>query len=152
MVQVRDFSALAPMLLVKDVDVALAFYENVLHFTVLAKSADKSGQTAFAEAVFSAGRAVPHQPQSPFMVMFARVNATTTTDKTWARIAEAGPRGRGLVHYVYVDDVDAFHDASVAAGGKPAVALMVTDWGDRIFSIDDPDGYRWTFATNVQPY
>ncbi|HEV8320311.1 MAG TPA: VOC family protein [Myxococcota bacterium] len=151
-VEVRHFSALAPLLLVKDVDVSLSFYENVLGFTVLGRSADESGLTAHAEAVFTAGRVVPAQPQGPFMLMFARVGAWASPDKTWARHVEAGPRGRGFIQYVYVDDVDAFHDAVVAAGAKPCVPLTETDWGDRCFSVDDPDGFRWTFATNVRPF
>jgi uncharacterized glyoxalase superfamily protein PhnB len=54
--------------------------------------------------------------------------------------------------YVYCKDVDALHARAGAAGAKVVQAPTDQFWGDRIAIIEDPDGYRWTFATNTGPF
>ena len=46
----------------------------------------------------------------------------------------------------YVDDVDAFHAAAVAAGLEPQFGPRDASWGERYFHITDPDGTEISFA------
>jgi uncharacterized glyoxalase superfamily protein PhnB len=54
-----------------------------------------------------------------------------------------------LTLYVYVPDVDALAARAQRAGAKMLQAPADQFWGDRIAVFKDPDGYHWTFATNV---
>ncbi len=57
--------------------------------------------------------------------------------------------GIGLSLYVYVADVDKHYAQAVAAGAQVLQVPADQFWGDRIACYLDPDGYHWTFATNV---
>ena len=54
-----------------------------------------------------------------------------------------------LTLYVYVPDVDALASRAERAGAKMLQRPGDQFWGDRIAVFKDPDGYHWTFATNV---
>jgi len=49
--------------------------------------------------------------------------------------------------YLYVNDVDSVFHKAVSAGATPLMPLMDGFWGDRIGSLSDPFGHRWTVAT-----
>ena len=51
--------------------------------------------------------------------------------------------------YMYVEDVDAFHAHAVANGAAEVAPPADQFWGDRMSVVKDPDGYQWSFATNV---
>jgi uncharacterized glyoxalase superfamily protein PhnB len=53
--------------------------------------------------------------------------------------------------YVYCPDVDAFTARARGAGAKILMEPADMFWGDRIVHLEDPDGYRWAFATNTGP-
>jgi len=55
-----------------------------------------------------------------------------------------GPSG---AIYLYVNDVDSVFHKAVSAGATPLMPLMDGFWGDRIGSLSDPFGHRWTVAT-----
>ncbi len=57
--------------------------------------------------------------------------------------------GIGLSLYVYVADVDKHYAQAAAAGAQVLQVPADQFWGDRIACYLDPDGYHWTFATNV---
>jgi len=52
--------------------------------------------------------------------------------------------GRGLLLIVHLDDVDAHHARTVAAGVEAAPPVD-KPYGPRAYDITDPWGYRWTF-------
>ena len=49
--------------------------------------------------------------------------------------------------YVVTDNPDALHDRAIAAGATLVRGLNDTDYGSREFSVQDPEGNRWTFGT-----
>ena len=51
---------------------------------------------------------------------------------------------------IYVDDVDAHHEAAVAAGAEIMEPPMDMFWGDRIYRAVDPEGHRWMFQQHVR--
>ena len=51
--------------------------------------------------------------------------------------------------YVYVPNVDALAARAERAGARMIQRPADQFWGDRIAVFKDPDGYHWTFATNV---
>ena len=48
--------------------------------------------------------------------------------------------------YIHVDDVDAHHRNPVAAGA----ATMDMFRGDRMYTVTDPEGHRWSFAQHTR--
>ena len=50
--------------------------------------------------------------------------------------------------YLYVTGVDAAVARAIAAGAKPAMPVTDMFWGDRIGSVEDPYGQKWTLATH----
>jgi PhnB protein len=60
--------------------------------------------------------------------------------------------GGGAELYVYVDDVDGYYERVVAAGTVPSRDIEDQFWGDRTFTVTDPDGYVTTFAQTVRAF
>jgi PhnB protein len=52
--------------------------------------------------------------------------------------------------YLYVKDVDAAVERALAAGAKPLMPVTDMFWGDRIGSVEDPYGQKWTLATHKE--
>jgi uncharacterized glyoxalase superfamily protein PhnB len=50
--------------------------------------------------------------------------------------------------YAYVEDVDAALRKAVAAGAKETMPVQDMFWGDRVGSVVDPYGHRWSLATH----
>jgi uncharacterized glyoxalase superfamily protein PhnB len=49
--------------------------------------------------------------------------------------------------YVVTDNPDVLHDRALAAGATLLRGLNDTDYGSREFSVQDPEGNRWSFGT-----
>lgn len=64
-------------------------------------------------------------------------------DATWST---SGPWGRFIL---WVDDVDALHDAFVAAGWTPSMTPSDAPWGERYFHIVDPAGHEVSIARRL---
>ena len=51
---------------------------------------------------------------------------------------------------IYVEDVDAAFARALAAGASQERAPADQFWGDRMGTLVDPFGHRWTLATHVE--
>jgi uncharacterized glyoxalase superfamily protein PhnB len=72
--------------------------------------------------------------------------------KYMATLAEEFQKNRpgvGIVVYVRVDDVDAYHAKLVAKGMKGLPPPKTQFYGIRDFGLEDPDGYRFLFYQAV---
>ena len=49
--------------------------------------------------------------------------------------------------YLVTDNPDVLHDRALAAGATLLRGLNDTDYGSREFSVQDPEGNRWSFGT-----
>ena len=64
-----------------------------------------------------------------------------------------GPNSRGgptASFMIYVADADAAYDKAVKAGAKADRPLKNEFWGDRIGTVIDPFGHKWSLATHVE--
>jgi uncharacterized glyoxalase superfamily protein PhnB len=62
-----------------------------------------------------------------------------------------GPQALGgtpVQFYVYVEDVDAAFKKAIAAGAKETMAVADMFWGDRMGTLADPFGHKWSLATH----
>ena len=68
-------------------------------------------------------------------------------------VGAVGPRrvgGSPVTIHVYVEDVDATHQAALDAGATETRAVENQFYGDRIGQFEDPFGHRWSIATHVE--
>jgi PhnB protein len=71
----------------------------------------------------------------------------------WPDMGALGPNRRGgatASFVIYGPDVDAAFDRAVKAGGKVEKPVNNQFWGDRMGTITDPFGHKWTLGTHVE--
>ena len=64
-----------------------------------------------------------------------------------------GPLNRGGATaslMIYVEDVDSAFARAIDAGGKEERPPADQFWGDRMGTLVDPFGHRWTLATHIE--
>lgn len=123
----------SPDLAVASIEDAVAFYRDVLGFTPQFSMAGPDGKLAHAEVCFGDGN-----------IMFDLLEMLP---------AEARANvGRGVDLYFNVGDVDidAFYERVRKAGATIDSEITDQFWGDRHFSIQDPNGYHLSFAKTIR--
>lgn len=121
-----------PLLAVKNIATSIAFYRDKLGWEVSADMKDQDGNTFFGivnlgEATFGLGTPPDAMPAAP---------------------------GAGVEFMVYVpdeQDIDTYY-ADVQGRGT-AIAKPIEDnyWGDRTFTVHDPDGYVIIVSKTTKP-
>jgi PhnB protein len=64
-----------------------------------------------------------------------------------------GPNSRGgttVGLVVYTDDVDSAFKTALEAGGTETMPVTNQFWGDRMGTLTDPFGHKWSIATHVE--
>ncbi|HOX72566.1 VOC family protein [Dokdonella sp.] len=64
-----------------------------------------------------------------------------------------GPNARGgptAAFMIYVEDADAAFARAIKAGARQDRAVEDQFWGDRMGSVFDPFGHKWSLATHVE--
>ncbi len=64
-----------------------------------------------------------------------------------------GPKARGGTSvglFIYADDVDTAFRKAIEVGGKETMPVENQFWGDRMGTLSDPFGHKWTLATTVE--
>ncbi len=52
--------------------------------------------------------------------------------------------------FMYVDDVDKHYQYAKEAGAPNITEPMDMFWGDRMYTVADPEGHHWSFATHIK--
>lgn len=71
----------------------------------------------------------------------------------WPEMNLRGPKARGGATaslMLYVDDVDAMFARALEAGAAVEKAPENQFWGDRMGTLVDPYGHRWSLATHIE--
>ncbi len=58
--------------------------------------------------------------------------------------------GCPISFYVYVEDADAAFKKAIAAGAKQTYPITEMFWGDKMGTLEDPFGHKWTIAQHVK--
>jgi len=64
-----------------------------------------------------------------------------------------GPKARGgtpVGFVIYTDDVDSAFKKAIDAGGTESMPVENRFWGDRMGTLTDPFGHKWSIATHVE--
>ena len=126
------FTSVTPNLVVKDVARSLAFYRDVLGFTVAMSVPD-------AEPFVFVGLERDGVP-----VFLNDVKAASADHPSMA----STPFGGTATMFFVITGVDELHDA-VKSKAPVVMALKTQFYGMREFAITDPDGHLITFAERV---
>lgn len=71
----------------------------------------------------------------------------------WPDMQALGPNKRGgptASFVIYGPDADAAFDRAVQAGATPVSPVKDEFWGDRMGTVTDPFGHKWTLGTHVR--
>jgi len=71
----------------------------------------------------------------------------------WPEMDALGPNKRGgptASFVIYGPDADAAWQRAVEAGAKPDRPVKDEFWGDRMGTVIDPFGHKWTLGTHVR--
>ena len=126
------FTAVTPNLIVRDIARSLAFYRDVLGFTIK--------------------DTVP--PAAPFVFVWLERGGVTVFLNDPAAVAKDIPAyaapafGGTATLFVIVEGVDALH-AQIAPRVPVVMPLHTQPYGMREFAVHDPDGHLLTFAERV---
>jgi PhnB protein len=130
---------LTPYITVADADAALGFYQRAFGFEPGLAMPGADGRTAHASMTY----------QGATLLMFAPEGAWGDSGMHTPAHSGAEPP---LDFYVYCPDVDALTARARGAGAEVLAEPEQMFWGDRMVRLRDPDGYLWSFATNVGPF
>lgn len=134
MSEARDVPApLMPVLRYRDCNKALDFLTGVFGFTEGQAFRDDKGNVQHAELWFGNGG-----------IMIGPV-ADTAFGKVMRQPDEAGGVTASL--FCVVQDPDAHFARTRAAGYEVVLPLRDEDYGSREYTVRDPEGHVWTFAT-----
>jgi uncharacterized glyoxalase superfamily protein PhnB len=125
---------LQPDLVVKSIENSVEFYRDVLGFDVTYQMRGPDGNVSHAEVTLGAAS-----------LMFDRLD--------WAPHVADQPRGAGINLYITLEDtadIDAYYTRVRERGATITEEIKDQFWGDRHFSLVDPDGYSISFAKNVR--
>jgi uncharacterized glyoxalase superfamily protein PhnB len=129
-----DWPALTPYLTVRDASASLRFYQDAFGFKVTGEVMRNDAGEVMHAGMRLGDTAIMFSPQG-------------TSNEMRPPASSGAPDS--LTLYVYVGDVDALADRAERAGASVLQRPADQFWGDRIAAFRDPDGYHWTFATNV---
>lgn len=123
---------LMPHLTVSDVPAAIAWYKQAFGMTVRLMLPDEN--PIHAELNWQ-----------NMVIMLGQAGTGGCMTQPPAVTGVACPMGL----YLYCEDVDAMYQRVREVKGKVQSEPTDMFWGDRLFTVKDPDGHEWTFATQV---
>ena len=127
------YPAISPYLSIRDAAAAMEFYKRAFGAKERLRLADPSGRVMHAEIEIHGGVVMLGEecPQMDFHSPLQYGGSST------------------IIH-CYVPDVDAFAKTAEAAGATILKPVATQFYGDRSFSVKDPFGHLWSFATHVE--
>jgi len=131
-----DCPWLMPMLIVGDIAKSLEFYAEAFGFEPNVQLPDDNGKLYYADLKYK---------NQIFLMLSSEGAFNTLPGQTPSH--SGVPPSVGL--YVYCDDVDALIGQAQQAKARVVSPPENMCWGDRVGVVNDPDGYRWSFATRV---
>ena len=130
----EGYHSVTPYLVVDGADAAIRFYGEAFGATEeLRMPMGESGKLAHAEVKIGDSHVMlaDEFPDMGFLGPLKRGGATASL-------------------MIYVPDVDAAYAKAIGAGAKAERPPADQFWGDRMGTLVDPFGHRWTLATHVE--
>lgn len=136
----RKNNTIAPSIRVKDMQKSLDFYTKTLGFKTTDKLTRKNGSIAHASVGFD----------SPLLMLSPTENVRTPETKEELANNKVGV---GVDFYIGMNGskkLDTFFTEIKAKGITVITEPKLEFWGDKIFTVTDPDGYALTFSEHMK--
>jgi len=135
----KNYSWVIPMLTVKDLEVSLNFYQAAFNFKPNLKINNDDGHLIYADMMY----------KNEIIIMLMPENSCEELP-CQAPISSKIPSSVAM--YVYCDNVDILTKQAQTEKAKLFSKPEDLCWGDRVSTLIDLDGHRWTFATKVKEF
>lgn len=120
-----------PYLIVKDAARAIEFYKEAFGATELMRLETPDGNLMHAEIMIG---------DSPIMLC--------DECPEWNALSPQSIGGTAVSIVIYVEDVDSVVKRALAAGATLQMQVEDQFWGDRMGTVTDPCGHKWSIATH----
>ena len=127
------YHTLTPYLITKDTGKAIDFYKAAFGAVELMRLPSPDGKIVHAEIKIG---------DSPLMLC--------DECPDWNALSPETIGGTSVSLMLYLANVDAVVDRAVSIGAKVAMPVADQFWGDRMGTIIDPFGHKWSIATHVE--
>lgn len=131
------YHTVTPYLVIANAGKAIEFYKEAFGATESSRLASPDGKVMHAEIMIG---------DSPIML--------SDEFPDWNALSPLTIGGTPVSIMLYVEDVDSVVKRAVAAGATLLMPVEDQFWGDRMGTVADPFGHKWSVAThreNVSP-
>ncbi|SKA09067.1 VOC family protein [Novilysobacter spongiicola] len=133
----EGYHTVTPYLIVDDAAAAIDFYQRALGATELYRlpMKDANGRDVVGHAEIRIG------------------DSTIMLSDEWPDMQALGPKARGgatSTFMIYCDNADHAFQQALDAGATADKPVEDQFWGDRMGTVVDPFGHKWTLATHVE--
>jgi PhnB protein len=125
------YHTVTPYLVIKNAAKAIEFYKEAFAATELMRLASPDGKVMHAEIKIG---------DSPIMMC--------DECPDWNALSPLTIGGTAVSIMLYVEDVDSVVNRAVAAGATVLMPVADQFWGDRMGTVADPFGHKWSVATH----
>ncbi len=130
----KGYRTATPCLIVNGVELAIDFYQRAFGATIETRTYDPT-ETTLIHATIKIGNSIILLTQeTPVLGSFSP--------------ATLGNNGSQI--HLYVKDVEQLWDNAIAEGAVELSSLSDAYWGDRVGTLIDPFGHRWSLASRVE--
>ncbi len=127
------YHTVTPYLIIKDAAKAIDFYREAFGATELMRLASPDGKIMHAEIKIG---------DSPIMLC--------DECPDWNALSPQTIGGTAVSIVLYLADVDSIVGRAVAAGASLLMPVEDQFWGDRMGTVADPFGHKWSIATHIE--
>jgi PhnB protein len=129
----EGYHTVTPYLVITNAGKAIEFYKEAFGATECMRLATPDGKVMHAEIKIG---------DSPIMLC--------DECPDWNSLSPQTIGGTAVSIVLYVEDVDAVVKRAVEAGAKLLMPVADQFWGDRMGSVTDPFGHKWSIATHTE--
>lgn len=127
------YHTVTPYLVIKNAVKALEFYKEAFGATEIMRLAAPDGKVMHAEIKIG---------DSPIMLC--------DECPDWNALSPQTIGGTSVSIMLYVEDVDGVVNRAVGAGAQVLMPVADQFWGDRMGTVADPFGHKWSVATHTE--
>ena len=129
----EGYHTATPYLVITNAGQAIEFYKEAFSATESMRLAAPDGKVMHAEIIIG---------DSPIMLC--------DECPDWNAFSPQTIGGTAVSIVLYVEDVDGVVERAVAAGAKLLMPVEDQFWGDRMGTVADPFGHKWSIATHKE--
>jgi len=129
----EGYHTATPYLVIKSAAKAIEFYKEAFGATELTRLAAPDGSVMHAEIKIG---------DSPIML--------SDECPAYNSLSPLTIGGTAVSIVLYVEEVDTVVNRAVAAGATVLMPVADQFWGDRMGTVADPFGHKWSIATHIE--